>query len=414
MRRREVLWIAAAGVATLATRATSQERQEPQPGRGLWRDRLGAFAIGRFPEFGPGLFAFDYADQRVGPLAVDERNGGWTMASTLNGQGPPLRSIGSRLGRLLTQERVLEPVPIRRAAFEVQAGEITIAGEIASIEGIEPRATLLMIYGSGGAVKEAFDPWAFWFLQSGFAVVTTDKRGTGRSGGDWRVSGLEELAADAAAVARHAKRTYPRKPLVAWGASQAGWIMPQLGAVGLIDRIMMHAGSALTPKAQIVAAVVAELAAYGFPPEEIERARHYYSLDVEVSRGARSWNEIQQAYTVARNSGAEWILAPPAAADANERILIRRMADFDPEPYWRANRAPVLAIFGGKDWVVPAPANLSALRSMVPPEGALTTVVLPEANHLMFRAQTGVTAEYGSLSQVEPDYFRTMSSWLAA
>ena len=61
-----------------------------------------------------------------------------------------------------------------------------------------------MVYGSGPAPKAAFDLWAMWFLAEGYTVLTYDKRGSGKTAGDWRLTGLEDLAADAAAVLKHA------------------------------------------------------------------------------------------------------------------------------------------------------------------------------------------------------------------
>jgi hypothetical protein len=39
-------------------------------------------------------------------------------------------------------------------------------------------------------------------------------------------------------------------------------------------------------------------------------------------------------------------------------------------------------------------------------------VVLPDANHLMFTAKTGVRTEYPALAQIDPGCFAAMSGWL--
>ncbi|MGH6951833.1 MAG: CocE/NonD family hydrolase [Vitreimonas sp.] len=406
MRRRDMLLAAAGGLAGCASSTETRTMS-----RGLWRDDAGGFAIGAFPEYGPGLFAFDYAALRVGPLSAGE-DWRWRMSSTLDGAGAPLVEVIADGPALRIGGRRLAPVHIQRTPFSARS-EAVLSAEIAVPAGRRARATVLMIYGSGPAPKEAFDPWGFWFLSRGFAVVTYDKRGSGASGGDWRTVGLEQLAGDARAVLDGARLLSAPEPVMAWGASQAGWIMPQLGAAGAIDGIVMHAGSAQRPGEQILAAVEAELRAYGFAEDQIARARAYYALDTDVSRGVRPWSAIDAAYRESTAAGAEWILAPPAAPDAPERTMIRLMADFDPAPYWSANRAPILALFGGKDWIVPAALNLTALESMAPRD-RLTTRVLADANHLMFLAESGVRAEYASRSQVHPEYFAAIASWLDA
>lgn len=403
--RRDVL----TGAAGLSASATLYPSVTPL--RGLWRDEAGALAIGRFPEFGPGDFAFDYVGLRIGPLAV-EGTRRWRMASTLDGSGAPTMEIDAEGTKLRVGDRRLAPVLIQRFPFEAVSGAGSLSAELATPAGTRPRGVIVMIYGSGPAPKEAFDPWAFWFLAADFAVLTYDKRGSGNSTGDWRTTGLEDLAADARTVIERARPFLPAGPLLAWGASQAGWIEPQLGAASAIDGMMMHAGSAMRPSEQILASVEAELRAYGFPEDEIDRAKNYYSLDTDVSRGRRAWEEIDAAFRRATAAGAEWILAPPAAPDAPERTMIRLMSDFDPAPYWRANRAPTLALFGGKDWIVPAAANLRTLESMTPSDTNLTSLILPAANHLMFVARTGVRAEYPTRSHIDPGYFSTIARWL--
>jgi pimeloyl-ACP methyl ester carboxylesterase len=410
MRRRDLLIVAAAG---LSARASATAEPPASLARGLWRDEAGRFlAIGRFPEFGRGEFAFEYSQLRIGPLR-DGGDGRWRVASTLDGTGAPLAEIRPNGEDLRMRGRRFRSVRIRRTPLAAVSEGVSLSGELAMQRGRHPRGIVAMIYGSGPAPKEAFDPWAFWFLAQGFAVVTYDKRGSGQSCGDWRLTSLESLAADARAMIEAARAHTRAGPLVVWGASQAGWIEPQLGAQGIVDGLIMHAGSAMRPRAQILAHVEAELTANGFAAEEIERAKAYYALDTDVSCGVRPWNEIEAAHREAVAAGAEWILAPPAAAGAPERTMIRLMADFDPAPYWRANRASTLALFGGKDLTVPAAANRSLLESMAPAGVDLRALTLPSANHLMFTAQTGVRSEYATLSHIVPEYFSTIASWLA-
>lgn len=407
MRRRDFLTISAAiacGGWTAPLAAV--------PRRGLWRDREGnVAAVGRFHEFGQGDFLFDYASRRVGPL-VAASAGRFALASTLDGSGAPVAEAAFDRAELRIDGRRLRPVPIRRIPFEMLSDGARLSAELALPAG-PPRALVVLIYGSGPAPKEALDLWAFWFLAAGYAVVAYDKRGSGRSTGDWRLAGLETLAADAKAVIAGARaRLGGGANVVAWGASQAGWIMPQLAAAGLVDAIVMHAGAATTPGEQILDAVEAELGGYGFPAEEVARAKAYYALDTDVSRGRRPWSDVDAAYRAA--GGAEWLLGPPAAADAPERVMIRLMADFDPAPYWAGSAAPLLALFGEKDLVVPAAANRDLLARMIAPNIDFRSIVLPRANHLMFEAETGVRSEYGSRSRLHADYFPVIAEWLAS
>jgi hypothetical protein len=89
------------------------------------------------------------------------------------------------------------------------------------------------------------------------------------------------------------------------------------------------------------------------------------------------------------------------------------MADFDPKPYWRQCRADVLAIYGGKDVIVPPAPNVELLPPLLPRNVGCDIAQFAEANHLGFVADTGVSAEYARRTEIHPGYFERMKAWLA-
>lgn len=408
MRRRDVV----AGLAATGLFAGARGRAAPvEAVRGLFeshdRDRM---AIGLFHEFGEGSFLFDYAHGRAGKIA--QTVSGFDLLPSLDGEGDAIAHIEHVSGGISLAGVTYRQVPIVRSAFSVRSGDTLLSCERAHRADRNPEGSILLIYGSGPAPKEAFDLWAFHFLAAGWEVVTYDKRGSGKSSGDLRLADLTVLAEDAAAALAEAQRLGGPKFVGAWGASQAGWILPQLGARGLLDFIVMHMGPATTPAQQILDQVRAELAAYEFPESEIAKAVAYYALDLDVSRGRAPYAAIKDAYDKAVAEGAEWLLGPPAPADSPDRVFIRLIADFDPAPYWRRSRAKLLALFGGKDVIVPAGPNASLLRSLIPAGVPLTEIELPQANHLGFIGKTGVRAEYAKCTKLDPGYFAAIGRFL--
>lgn len=238
-----------------------------------------------------------------------------------------------------------------------------LAGELVRLAE-KPQGVLLLIHGSGDGPRHAYDLWTNFFLSRGWAVVVYDKRGSGQSTADWHEANFLALAEDARSVVRWVRRQDDLRglPLGLWGVSQAGWIIPQLAAEGLVDFAISQAG-AITPVDDFIRQTLeSELRAYGFASEEIAKAKKYYALDVSVSRGQQPFSLLEVAYKKASESGAEWLLKPPDPPCSPDRTFMATIAGFDAAPSWRRVRTPLLALFGSKDHIVPAEPNRSRLE----------------------------------------------------
>ena len=234
--------------------------------------------------------------------------------------------------------------------------------------------------------------------------------------GDWHDANFITLAGDVRSVLQwtRAQRDLSKLPLGLWGASQAGWIIPQLAAENAVDFAIVQAGAS-TPVDQFIGRTVeSELEAYGFPPAEIARARAYYELDVAVSRGKRPFDEIEKAYREASAAGAEWLLKAPDPVASPDRRFMAAIAGFDPASYWRRVRIPILALFGGKDHVVPIEPNRRTLEGLLAEAGNTKAEILtlPDDNHLNMLAKTGVRSEYATLNRFDSEYFRALARFL--
>jgi pimeloyl-ACP methyl ester carboxylesterase len=120
------------------------------------------------------------------------------------------------------------------------SGEDTLVGRLRLPEGDDPFPAIIWIHGSGMSTREEAQNLTAEFIRVGFAVFHYDKRGVGDSEG--RYSGvssgnserlLAELAADAAAAADFlaARADIDAAHIGLFGASQAGWIIPQVPAL---------------------------------------------------------------------------------------------------------------------------------------------------------------------------------------
>lgn len=383
---------------------------------GLYRQNDGGIiGIGEFHEFGPSEILIDFETGEVGPLfsLPDGRTG---VGRAIGDRSPPPAHVLERKkGNVMLDGRPLTAERVRRQTFEVENGAVTLAGELLRPEK-KPKGVMVFVHGSGDGPRRAYDTWTNFFLSRGWAVVVFDKRGSGKSTGDWHDADFVTLAGDVRAVLKwtRAQRELAGLKVALWGASQAGWIIPQLAADGAADFAIVQAG-AVTPTDEFISHTLAsELHAYGFPPEEIAKAQRYYQLDVDVSRGTQPFAAVEKAYAEASAAGAEWLLKPPDPLNSPERRFMAVIAGFDSAPSWRKVRIPMLILFGGKDHIVPVGPNRSRLEALLAEVGNTHAkiVTLENDNHLAMLAKTGVRTEYASLNRFDPAYFQTLVAFL--
>ncbi len=386
--------------------------------QGLYEDERGVVAIAPFGEFGDGFFFIDYVGGRVGPVLA--KADGFGIGSGIKNAKEEAGSLVPTATGLDAsydgERRSLRKVAVNHELFTVANGGVNLAGEFVARADAKCKGVVVIVHGSNDSPRNVYGPWGSYLAARGWTVAVYDKRGSGKSTGDWRKGGFTELAADARAVASFARRKLDlgAKPLGMLGISQAGWVMPLAAQGGGFDFIVSLAGAAVTPAQQTLELVEGQLKAYEFPPSEIEKALAYYRLDLDVTTGKQPFHDLDVAYRKATAEKAEWLLAPPEAEGSAARAFLSRIAAFDPAPYWRKLHIPVLGIFGGKDSVVPVNPNRWLLEKALADNGnpATKTIVIPDANHVGMIAKTGTFAEYPTLDHYDSAYFSTFGDWL--
>lgn len=383
---------------------------------GLYRQSNGSIlGIGELHEFGPSEVLVDYHTGEAGPLfpLPDGRTG---VGRAIGDRSPPPAHILERKdGRALLDGRRLTALDVSRQTFQVENGSVTLAGELVR-PGKQPKGVIVLVHGSGDGPRRAYDIWTNFFLSRAWAVVVLDKRGSGSSTGDWHDADFVTLADDVRSVLKwtRGQRQLAGLKVGLWGASQAGWIIPQVAAEGAVDFAIVQAGAIVPVDDFIGQTLESELRAYGFPPDEIAKAQRYYDLDMAVSRGTQPFAAIEKAYAEASAAGAEWLLKPPDLINSPDRRFMAVIAGFDSASYWRKVHLPLLVLFGGKDHVVPVGPNRSRLEGLLSEAGKAQAqiVTLADDNHLAMLAKTGVRTEYATLIRFDPAYFQTLTAFL--
>lgn len=126
--------------------------------------------------------------------------------------------------------------------FRYAQRSVTISGPDGRLEGVltlptdgRARGLVVMVHGDGPVDATQGGLYAPWFegaADAGYATLSWSKPGIGGSEGDWLAQSMDDRAAEVAAVLDWARQQedLPTGPVVLWGASQAGWVLPKVVA----------------------------------------------------------------------------------------------------------------------------------------------------------------------------------------
>jgi hypothetical protein len=237
----------------------------------------------------------------------------------------------------------------------------------------------VVLHGSGTSDRDNL-----WYLQfvhalaaRGVAVLFPDKRGSGRSAGEWQTADFDVLAGDAAAGVEALAAATGLEPgaIGALGMSQGGHIAPlvPLKAPGLAF-VVNVSGGAVTMDESLRHETVETLVQKGLP-RPLARLLEPAASAVPKRRG-RTWWRLNGAW--------------------------------DPLPYWRRLEIPALVLYGAEDERdnVPVTRSVERLRRADRDSpGTIAIEVVPGAGHAFFAADR---------RHVRGDVLETVADWVAA
>jgi hypothetical protein len=262
-------------------------------------------------------------------------------------------------------------------------------------------------------------PFARFLIRRGVAVLGYDKRGVGASTGDWNKASFDDLATDVVAAFNYLKTRadIQRDRIGLLGLSQAGWVMP-LAAVKARDLafLVSLSGAGVSAAETTIDQARHEMTANGMPAQVIDQIVELMTLQYEFLRSGRGWDQYVEARArIAARMGGNPPPSFPATPDHPYLQFMRPIVTYEPAPTIRQLQLPVLALFGGLDNNILAEKNRAAWEAALSAGGHrdYTLRILPQANHAMFEATIGSNAEMPSLKRFVPEYFTTVTGWLA-
>ena len=317
--------------------------------------------------------------------------------------------------------------PIRQEEVTFKNGDVTLAGTLllpaAPPSSKAKRPALVFVHGSGAQSREMYWGLGYLYAARGFAVLAYDKRGVGKSTGNWREASFQDLADDAVAGAKflQARADIAANQIGFWGQSQGGWIAPLAASrFPEVAFAVALSGGGLTPADTELFDSEYELTKAGYTADEVKEALAWQRLKNEIivsPSNIAKWDEYAKARAIAKDK--KWYrhqgidIFGPEKPDHPFWAFMRSSYFYDPAPTLRASKAPLLAIFGELDTPEGVKANVSAIRQIMDQAGRrdYTVKVYPNGSHNLMEVPPDNPKEWVRLKRFPPGFFETMVDW---
>lgn len=301
---------------------------------------------------------------------------------------------------------------LEREAF-YQNGGIELAALMLIPEGKGPFPAAVLIQGAGDSDRS--NQWARsiaeFLANHGITSLLTDKRGCGKSGGDWHTAGFDVLAADTLAGVEYLKA---QKEILAEGVgviglSQGGFYAPLVGTMSNdVAFVISVSGAAVTPLEQVNHEMENTFRQAGLDDSGVAAGMRLQNLAAQYVRTG-DWttykNNLQAAMASPLRPIAENF---PQTQDSWVWAWWEKIGTYDPITYWKLLKQPALILFGEEDEFDNVPVKESIVRLENSFKGIkkdITIRVYPGSGHGLFEPGT----ETRSLRE---EAFQLLTSWV--
>jgi dipeptidyl aminopeptidase/acylaminoacyl peptidase len=298
-------------------------------------------------------------------------------------------------------------------------GDVTLQGTLVLPEGKGPFPAVVLTQMSSPAPREAYALQAYYFAANGIAALMYDKRGTGKSGGEFNRSTMETLADDGVAgLEMLAKRSDIQADKIGtWGHSQGGWLAPLVAArSGRVAFVIAQAASAVPPAEQEVYRIEQGLVAKRFSPEEVKAGAAYQQMlmDWVTTAGA---NRAELLASAKANAKARWANDVEIMDDtlpAKPRATSTAFYKYDPLPDLARVKAPIVYILGEKDSFVPVHKSEKLFNETLAKLGHKDYQVwmLPRAAHGLWETDVDGANAFINSRYWAKEHYPRMTQWL--
>ena len=322
----------------------------------------------------------------------------------------------------------MKPYPYREeeVTYKNPAASIALAATITIPQGKGPFPAVLLMSGSGPHDRDEtlmghkpFLVLADYLTRKGIVVLRADKRGVGKSGGDYSKAVMADFASDADAGVAYLKTRAEVDPhKIGLVGHSEGAIEAPMAAVHNPDVafVVMMAGTGVPGNELLPEQARLIEQGAGRTPSEIDKdlgQQHDMLATLEQDK-----NKDQAAVEKDLREKLTGKM-PDAQLTMQLKVVtspwFRGLLDYDPAPTLAKLTCPVLVLNGSKDLQVPPEQNLPPIRKALEAAGNKNFEIdeLPGLNHLFQTASTGAISEYGQIEEtISPIAMEKVARWI--
>ena len=311
-------------------------------------------------------------------------------------------------------------LPLRSEEVRFNNGDVTLAGSLILPNSPGPHPAIIFMHGSGGSPRVSYFGFGYWLASRGIAVLKYDKRGSGQSTGT--VTTYEDLAEDAVAGARmlQNRAEIDPKKIGFWGISEGGWTAPE-AASRFKDSafVIVVSGGGLSPAQGELYDSEDQLRSDGrFSEADIQQALAFQRARDRYAQTGQGWDEYNTLLKIAITK--PWYNYPTtdlfgaAKPDSPFWKNKARTYFYDPLPALRKIHCPFLGLRGGVDDPKGGKLAIAAMKKALSEADNrnVTMRMIPQANHELFEARSGVSEELSRTKRFAPGVLPLMTRWL--
>lgn len=280
--------------------------------------------------------------------------------------------------------------PLQTEDVSFTNGNVKLFGTLVLPRTKGPHPALVIVYGSGAwAASRGDNLYADLFALNGVAALVYDKRGCGRSTGDWTKSSYDDLAGDALAGLERLKNQPGINPhqVGLWGLSEGGWIVPLAASRSRdVAFIISVSGPGVTPETAGAYAVESWMKARGYSRADVNEAHWLFFLNSRYMRTGGGSEELEAARKADHNEPwynafLDSFLNP--YLNSCHPAQWQLISDYDPVPALSNVHCPVLAVEGALDSHLPPAKSADIWKAALAKAGNHDVVIkiFPNAEH---------------------------------